>query len=114
MAAATLLDCPSCAARVSVTAPSCPQCGAVLKTPRRGFFGWLFLLAFWGWNILMAVWLVGAAGLMAEQDAALTSEAERAGAAIGAGLGVTVILIVWAVGAVITGLMALFTRPRLR
>ena len=40
------------------------------------------------------------------------SEAERIKASIGIGLGVTFILGIWVVGAIITGLLALLTRPK--
>ena len=42
------------------------------------------------------------------QDAA--TSAEKAGASIGAGIGVTFLLIIWAVGDVILGIPLLFTR----
>lgn len=40
------------------------------------------------------------------------SEAERIGASIGIGLGVTFILRIWVAGAIITDLLALLTRPK--
>ena len=39
-------------------------------------------------------------------------EAEKAGATAGVGLGMTFMFFVWAVGDVITGLLALMTRPK--
>ena len=60
----------------------------------------------------MLWWLVsGTMGASEVMDSA-TSEAARAGAAIGTGIGVTMILIIWVIGAVITGLLALMTRPK--
>ena len=40
------------------------------------------------------------------------SEAEKAGASIGASIGAAYILFVWAIGDVITGLLAWITKPR--
>lgn len=80
------------------------------ETRRRGFFGWVFLLIFIGWNVLMVAWLIAGAGGSAEVMNAADSEAGRAGAAVGAGIGVIMILFVWCIGAVITGLLALVTR----
>jgi hypothetical protein len=76
---------------------------------KRGFFGWLFLLLFLGFNVFMVMWMVSAVALVADGPAAVT-EAEKAGRAIGAGIGMTFILVIWALGAVVTGLLALLTR----
>ncbi|EHU01692.1 hypothetical protein CKS_0132 [Pantoea stewartii subsp. stewartii DC283] len=40
------------------------------------------------------------------------SDAERAGAAIGAGLGVMAIGGIWVIGDIILGILVLFTRPK--
>jgi len=76
---------------------------------KRGFFGWVFLLIFLGFNALMAVWLFNYWSQIGG-NLATSSEAGRAGAAIGATIGTSMILFIWAVGAVITGLLALLTR----
>lgn len=107
-----IVKCPACSGQVSTTAASCPHCGAVLKRARRGFFGWLCLATFWGWNALMVAWLVSSIGLLAEREGELASEAARAGHAAGAGIALTLILVIWGLGAGVTGLMALLTRPR--
>ena len=85
--------------------------GQLIRTEkhRRGFFGhvfkWLFIF-----NVVMLFWLV--AGFMAASNrtATLTSEAERAGAAIGTAMGVGAILFIWIVGTVILGLFVLLTK----
>lgn len=78
------------------------------ETRRRGFFGWVFLLVFLGWNALMILWLFRLGDYAAMAPAA--TEAEQAGAAIGTGISVIMILFVWCIGAVITGLLAMVTR----
>lgn len=75
---------------------------------KRGFFGWLFLLIFLGFNAFMALWLV-AYWVDLSQMAAAT-KAEQAGKAIGGTIGSTMLLSLWAVGSIITGLLALLTR----
>ena len=40
------------------------------------------------------------------------SEAEKAGGAVGAGLGAVLILSIWVIGDIILGLFVLFTRPK--
>jgi hypothetical protein len=76
---------------------------------RRGFFGWVFLILFLGFNAVMALVFVYLVALSpAITDAG--SEAASAGYALGAGLAVGMVLVVWALGALITGLLALLTR----
>jgi len=71
---------------------------------RRGFFGWLFLIVFFAFNGLMLWWLVEYWALIHDK---LTTggEAMRGGAATGSAIGTGAILMVWALGAVITGLL---------
>lgn len=69
---------------------------------------WVFIL----FNILMLVWLVGSCSAISEVSQQSVNDAERAGAAIGAGIGVTFLLFVWGVGDVILGLFVLFTRRK--
>jgi ssDNA-binding Zn-finger/Zn-ribbon topoisomerase 1 len=111
MAKPALIECPTCQNRVSTTAKSCPSCGAVLRKAKRGIFGKFIIFLFWAFNILMVAWIWGAIKLTSEHSAGL-SGAEAAGAAIGTGLGITMIVFVWLFGAVILGLMALLTRPK--
>lgn len=61
----------------------------------------------------MAYGLIAGLADVSDQHTQLTTAAEKAGSAIGTGLGVTLILILWAMGAVILGLLAVLTRgPR--
>jgi len=107
-----LVQCPECGSEVSDSALKCPRCGKQLKKPKRGFFGKVFLWLFYLFNAFMAWWLVeGSIGASEVMDTAV-SEVEKAGAAIGTGIGVTMILMLWAIGAIITGLLALMTRPK--
>lgn len=83
-----------------------------IETRKRGFFGWITLLIFWAFNILMVTWLITAGSIISEQSAGITSNAERMGHEIGSGLGIMMILFTWAVGVVIFGALAYFTRGR--
>jgi hypothetical protein len=80
------------------------------ETRKRGFFGWLFLLAFIGFNLLMIAWLVQYWSTLSQMTA--TSDAEKVGAAIGGTLGSGMILTLWALGDVILGIIVLLTRGR--
>lgn len=79
----------------------------IVERYRRGFFGWIFLLLFWGWNLLM-VWalLKGKAAIDCSQ---YTTEAE---CDTEVGLATMAFLFMWAIGSVVFGLLAYFTRGR--
>ena len=77
---------------------------------RRGFFGKLFLLLFVLFNAAMLAWLVAYWSSLG--DLAPTSDAERAGAAIGITIGTGILFFFWVAGDIILGLFALLTRGR--
>lgn len=105
-----LVKCPECGQEVSDSALDCPKCGKQLRKPKRGFFGKLCLWGFYLFNVLMVLWLIGGLNSVSKMQA--VTDAEKAGAAIGTGIGVTMILIVWVIGDIITGFLALMTRPK--
>jgi len=72
------------------------------------FVKWVFI----GWNVLMLVWMVTGIGAASNATAGAVNEAERAGAAIGTGIGFMFILMLWALGDVVLGLFVLFTRRK--
>ena len=106
------ISCPSCSGAVSPKAFDCAHCGHPLRKPRRGPFGWLVKWLFIAFNVVMIVLAFVYLADIGEMSEASTSEAEQAGIAIGATLGVGVLLTVWALGDVILGALVLFTRPR--
>lgn len=69
------------------------------------------MLAFVGFNLLMVFWLFGSVNQNAAKMGTMTG-AEHTGYAIGTGVGAILILFVWLAGAVILGLLVLFTRPK--
>lgn len=69
---------------------------------------WVFII----FNLLMLIWLVSSCAAVGDISSNASNDAERAGAALGAGLGVTFLLFVWGVGDVILGLFVLFTRRK--
>ena len=107
-----LVKCPECQAEVSDSALKCPHCGKQLRKPKRGFFGKIFLWLFYLFNVLMLLWLISGMNATSEIANQAVTEAEKAGAALGTGIGLTMILFVWAIGDIITGLLALMTRPK--
>lgn len=79
---------------------------------KRGVFGWIVAILFWAFNafMLFAV-IMGISSTTDQMDSAIT-DAERAGTAIGATLGLGMILSVWFFGTIILGIMMLFTRGK--
>ena len=65
---------------------------------------WIFI----AFNLLMGLWLVG--GLHAASKIQTFSAAEQIGAGIGVTIGVTVLLVLWALGDLILGILVLVTR----
>lgn len=108
----SLIKCPECGKEVSSSALKCPNCGKQLRKAKRGFWGKIFLWLFYGFNIFMLWWMIGGISVSSDTIAATASDAERAGATIGAGLGLFILIIIWVIGDIITGLLALVSRPK--
>ena len=107
-----LINCPECNNQVSDQAFKCPSCGKQLRKPTRTFMGKIFKWLFIVFNVLMAIWLIGGVGSSADVVNTAATDVEKAGAAIGAGLGASIVLSLWVIGDVILGLFVLFTRPK--
>lgn len=107
-----LINCPECNHQVSDQALKCTSCGTQLRKPKRSFIGklikWIFIL----FNLLMIFWLVGGTMSASETYSTATSEAARAGAAIGTGLGISMILTLWVIGDILIGIFVFLTRPK--
>lgn len=107
-----MIKCPECGDDVSSTATKCPKCGFQISKPKRSVFGKIVLWGFILFNILMLLWVIGGINAASEISKAYTTEAERAGAAIGTGIGVTMLLGLWVFGDIILGIFAILTRPK--
>lgn len=88
--------------------------GQIIRVEKyqRGFFGKFFKYAFILFNVLMLVWVVGGFMNASGGFGKLSSDAERAGAAIGTAMGVGLLLTLWVIGDIILGLFVLFTRGK--
>lgn len=67
------------------------------------------------WNVLMVIWLIGGLGSVGNNCAGQVGDsltACQAGTAIGAGIGVTFIIIIWFIGFIVLGLVWLMSRPK--
>lgn len=107
-----LINCPECGGEISEKTSKCPKCGYMLNKPKRGIFGKLFKWGFISFNILMILWIISAGGITAEHAQGAATDAEKAGVAIGAGIGFMMIFAIWVIGDIILGMFVLFTRPK--
>jgi len=106
-----LTNCPECQAEISDTALKCPKCGVQLRKLTRSGFGKLVKWGFIGFNVLMLIWFVGGMDA-ATEGVEMMSEAEKAGTAIGTGLGAMMIFAIWCFGDIVGGILMLLTRPK--
>jgi hypothetical protein len=106
-----MIACPECETQVSDTAFKCLKCGVELRKPKRSFMGKVFKWSFVAFNVLMLLWVVSGFNASTEKMAGL-SGSEHAGAAIGTGIGIVLLMLLWAIGDVILGMLVLFTRPK--
>jgi hypothetical protein len=83
---------------------------SIVRTEKRerSVAGKFIKWAFVGFNILMAVWIVG--GLHSVSQIQTHSTAEQIASGIGATIGVTFLLTLWALGDLILGILVLVTR----
>lgn len=89
-----------------------PACGKQLKKLKRSFFGKLIKWAFIFFNIFMIYTLLVGLGGADEIINNTTSDAEKAGAVIGTGLGLIAIGGLWVIGDIIIGILVFLTKPK--
>lgn len=107
-----MIKCKECGADISSEAMKCPNCGIMLRKPKRGVFGQIFKYLFIFFNILMIIFLFLSGENSGNALATATSDAERAGVAVGTTIWAGTLLILWVIGDIILGLFVLFTRPK--
>ena len=106
-----MIKCPECNADVAESAFDCPKCGATLRKPTRTIFGKIVKWGFIVFNVIMVAWMGSYFGFIGESMEGAKSGAEGVGMAIGAGIGVTMLLVIWVFVDIILGMVFLFTRP---
>lgn len=79
------------------------------KDEKRTFLGKFFLITFLLFNALMFGWLLANWGAIGEGING-AGEVERTGAVIDATVTTSIILLIWVLGAGVTGFLALITR----
>ena len=107
-----LIKCPECQTEVSDTALKCTKCGVQLRKPKRTFFGKLVKWGFIAFNLIMVIWLVSYWSSAGDVINTAASDAEQAGAAIGATIGTGFLFGIWGFGDVVLGICLLVTRPK--
>jgi hypothetical protein len=79
-----------------------------IEKRHRSFIGQIIFLAFIGFNLLMLVWLVS--GFLSVSAVPVENDVERVGLAIGAALGLGMVLLIWVIGAILLGIGVVVTR----
>ncbi|MDR2427651.1 MAG: hypothetical protein LBD19_01715 [Endomicrobium sp.] len=91
--------CPDCDNEVSRNARICIHCGAILKKPKRSFFGKIVLAIFVIFNLYMLIKMANIFAYDFQSD-------------ITQGVAFWVVLFQWAIGMIVVGSAVLFTRPK--
>ena len=107
-----MIKCPECNDEVSSQASKCPKCGVRISKPKRSFMGNVFKWIFIAFNAIMAIWMFNGLSTTRQLSQAASTSFEQAGVAIGTGIVMTMILVLWVLGDIILGLPVLFTRPK--
>ena len=81
-----------------------------IEKHKRGFLGHIFKWLFILFNTIMLIWLVSYWTQVAHLSTDATSDAEKAGAAIGTTMGTGLLLMFWMVGTVVLGALTYFSR----
>lgn len=105
-----LINCPECQKEVSDKATKCTNCGIRLRKPKRSFFGKLVKCAFIIFNLVMAfllfyIWDSNGLFFRDLSDAPVLAQ-------IMVRSQINDVITKWVTGAIILGLMVLFTRPK--
>ena len=80
--------------------------------PQRSLFGKIIKWTFIGYNVLMLFWFISGLNVASDGITNSASDAEKAGATIGSGIGIMLIIFVWTAGTVILGIFTLLTRAK--
>lgn len=107
-----LTNCPECGSEISDQAFDCPNCGFHVKKPVRSIFGKIVKYTFIIFNLYMLYAVITGLGAASGTINSSATEAERAGATLGTGLGALFLFTLWAIGAFILGILTYFTRPK--
>ena len=88
--------------------------GSFEVTRKRGFFGQIFKWLFILFNLVMFAMFLAMIGSVDEVASNAVTDAERAGAAIGGSLALGSLMVMWAVGSAILGILVVVTRGKLQ
>lgn len=106
--------CPKCSAELEQAVTSCVACGFSMDPPERSAVGkalkWTFVL----FNIAMVVWILVAMGVFESVDPDTQKEALPHGTEQAAGLGVSMIVMIWLICNAVLGVLVWDTRARKR
>ncbi len=85
---------------------------SINSKPKRSLFGKIIKWTFIGYNVLMLFWFISGLNIASDGITNSATDAEKAGATIGSGIGIMLIIFVWTAGTVILGIFTLLTRAK--
>ena len=101
-----LTNCGECDRKVSASAFKCMGCGHTLRTPKRGFFGSLFMAVFILFNAIAAISVWGAVYELTMAPTTSTA------ASVGGFIGMAMVLGGWLVVSLMLYLPVALTKPK--
>lgn len=108
---ATMRACPACSYSVARDVLNCPSCEHRLRKPRRAITGMFTAVLFWWYaSCSYVIFAMATNETIYEAATSAPSAAAQADAFTGLGIGFGLMLTLWLIGTVITGLFMLMTR----
>jgi len=106
--------CPKCSTELEPAVTSCVACGFHLDRPERSALGKILKWTFVLFNIAMVVWVLVAMGVFESVDPDTQKEALPHGTEQSAGIGVSMIVMIWLICNGVLGVLVWDTRARKR
>ncbi len=99
-----MINCPECGKEISDQTYKCPNCGVVIKKPKRGITGVVFKTLFILFNAIMILWVISLLSL-SSGDPEVDMGAAKA-------MGTGMLLFIWLIIGLPLGIMNYITRPK--
>ena len=99
-----MIKCPECEKEISDQTYKCPNCGVVIKKPKRGITGIVFKTLFILFNAIMILWVISVWSL--------SSGDPEVDMGVAKAMGTGMLLFIWLIVGLPLGIMNYITRPK--
>ena len=99
-----MIKCPECEKEISDQTYKCPNCGVVIKKPKRGITGIVFKTLFILFNTIMILWVISVLSL--------SSGDPEVDMGVAKAMGTGMLLFIWLIIGLPLGIMNYITRPK--